>query len=55
MSWLLINAHWNNQNQASEKIKWVTDFYNELAPYLKGSYQNTPDLELENALEKYYG
>ena len=55
-SWLLLNAHWSDQANGPEKIKWVTEFYDAIRPYLSGfAYQNAPDLALKDYLHEYYG
>jgi FAD/FMN-containing dehydrogenase len=56
LGWLHINAQWDNEKDMSEKIKWATDFYEQLSPYLSFEvYQNTPDLNITNYLQRYYG
>lgn len=55
-AWLLLNAHWSDQSDAPAKIKWVTEFYDALKPYLSGfAYQNAPDITLKDYLHQYYG
>jgi FAD/FMN-containing dehydrogenase len=58
-AWMMINSHWSTQKQTDEKLKWTRDFYHELLPHLTDKplrvYANTPDLDIENYLEAYYG
>lgn len=53
--WLLLNSHWNRQDQEADKLAWVTSFYQALLPYLPGkAYVNLPDRDIPNYLEQYY-
>ena len=55
-AWFHVGAQWSNEQEEPEKLAWITSFYEELTPYLTFQvYQNTPDLALDHALERYYG
>jgi hypothetical protein len=53
--WAQMQCHWSEQSQSVERIAWVTQFYEILAPCLTGAYSNAPDLAIPNALSQYYG
>lgn len=52
--WIHLQANWRNQESIERKLTWITNFYNELQPYLSGVYANAPDIDLTYPLEKYY-
>ena len=59
--WVLINSHWSGSvsgenEKGDSELKWINDFMNELSPHLDvASYQNVPDNQMDNALQRYYG
>lgn len=56
LGWLHINAQWSNEAEQPEKLAWITSFYDELNPYMTPQvYQNAPDLDLVDYLQRYYG
>jgi hypothetical protein len=55
-AWFHINAQWSNEDDTPERLKWITDFFDAMDPYLTFEvYQNAPDLDLTDYLERYYG
>lgn len=56
LAWLHMNAQWHDQKMGPAKLWWATEFYTQLLPYMSFQvYQNTPDLDITNYLERYYG
>lgn len=56
LGWFHLNAQWEEQSQATEKLQWVTNFFDQLFPPTSEYqvYQNAPDLKITEALERYY-
>lgn len=48
-------ATWDAPEGAAQGIRWVEDFRKAMHPYTWGVYVNTPDLQIENWPEEYYG
>ncbi|TVX94579.1 FAD-binding oxidoreductase [Paenibacillus agilis] len=49
------SATWNTEAGAKRGIRWVEDFRRALLPYTRGVYVNTPDLQLKNWKQAYFG
>ena len=57
-AWMMINAHWSSQDDTDVRMKWVRDFHRELrtvGEISKSVYANTPDADLQDYLNSYYG
>ena len=48
-------ATWDAPEGAAQGIRWTEDFRKAMLPYTCGVYVNTPDLQIENWPEAYYG
>ncbi|WP_232277942.1 FAD-binding oxidoreductase [Paenibacillus sp. 481] len=48
-------ATWNTQAESRRGIRWVENFRLAMLPYTRGVYVNTPDLQIKNWQQAYYG
>lgn len=56
LAWYHTNTQWADQRMGPIKLSWSNAFYEALQPHLAFQvYQNIPDLEIDEPLERYYG
>lgn len=52
--WAHFQAHFSHQQETFNRVKWVTEFYDEMKPFIRGAYVNAPDADLKDPLKKYF-